>query len=190
MDTSTSLQEMAQLNGRIDPPRKESATTDHPLLQVSTQDANLIASSPSHTVSPPDTPPTPTHGFPTESGRDDPKDLRLAVAGQYPWPYPQRHLVPLLTTDKLEAARAYPSPSDSHVEDHTFVASAVSTKHAPSAPSSPSVPANDAGPPKLVPTRSPRRLGNRKPVLACLFCRGRKIACGPPVPGGPDNACK
>ncbi|KAF9020650.1 hypothetical protein BDZ89DRAFT_958106 [Hymenopellis radicata] len=68
-----------------------------------------------------------------------------------------------------------------------MVTSAVSTKHTLSTPSSPtSVP---VGPPKLVPTRSPRRLGNRKPVQACLFCRGRKIACGPPVPGGPDNAC-
>jgi hypothetical protein len=31
---------------------------------------------------------------------------------------------------------------------------------------------------------------DKKPALACLFCRGRKIACGPPVPGSKDKTCK
>ncbi|KDQ27348.1 hypothetical protein PLEOSDRAFT_176457 [Pleurotus ostreatus PC15] len=30
----------------------------------------------------------------------------------------------------------------------------------------------------------------KKPPLACLFCRGRKIACGPPLPGSKDRTCK
>lgn len=25
--------------------------------------------------------------------------------------------------------------------------------------------------------------------MACHFCRGRKIACGPPVPGGDGHTC-
>ncbi|TFK60871.1 hypothetical protein BDN72DRAFT_883421 [Pluteus cervinus] len=29
----------------------------------------------------------------------------------------------------------------------------------------------------------------KKPPLACLFCRGRKIACGPPIPGSKDKTC-
>lgn len=29
----------------------------------------------------------------------------------------------------------------------------------------------------------------KKPIMACLFCRERKIACGPPPPGGPQR-CK
>ncbi|KJA19953.1 hypothetical protein HYPSUDRAFT_204200 [Hypholoma sublateritium FD-334 SS-4] len=29
----------------------------------------------------------------------------------------------------------------------------------------------------------------KKPPLACLFCRGRKIACGSPLPGSPDKTC-
>ncbi|KAI9068177.1 hypothetical protein FKP32DRAFT_1642761 [Trametes sanguinea] len=31
----------------------------------------------------------------------------------------------------------------------------------------------------------------KKPIMACLFCRERKIACGPPPPGGPKrcNQC-
>ncbi|KAF9017133.1 hypothetical protein BDZ89DRAFT_961354 [Hymenopellis radicata] len=45
------------------------------------------------------------------------------------------------------------------------------------------MPGNDVGLPKLVPTLSPFK------KLACVFCRGRKIACGPPDPEGPDNAC-
>lgn len=30
---------------------------------------------------------------------------------------------------------------------------------------------------------------DKKPHLACLFCRGRKIACGPPPPGSKDKTC-
>lgn len=33
-------------------------------------------------------------------------------------------------------------------------------------------------------------INERKPPLACLFCRGRKIACGAPIPGSTDNTCK
>jgi hypothetical protein len=29
-----------------------------------------------------------------------------------------------------------------------------------------------------------------KPLLACLFCRGRKIACGAPLPGSVKKTCK
>ncbi|KAI0771299.1 hypothetical protein BD413DRAFT_447802, partial [Trametes elegans] len=31
----------------------------------------------------------------------------------------------------------------------------------------------------------------KKPIMACLFCRERKIACGPPPAGGPQrcNQC-
>ncbi|KAG9102277.1 hypothetical protein FS749_009617 [Ceratobasidium sp. UAMH 11750] len=29
----------------------------------------------------------------------------------------------------------------------------------------------------------------KKPALACLFCRKRKIACGPPPPDSPDKTC-
>ena len=30
----------------------------------------------------------------------------------------------------------------------------------------------------------------KRPPLACLFCCGRKIACGPPLPGSPNRTCK
>ncbi|KAG6375585.1 hypothetical protein JVT61DRAFT_3150 [Boletus reticuloceps] len=41
----------------------------------------------------------------------------------------------------------------------------------------------------MSPTHTKRSL-DKKPALACLFCRGRKIACGPPEPGSKDKTCK
>ncbi|KAL0956944.1 hypothetical protein HGRIS_003046 [Hohenbuehelia grisea] len=40
----------------------------------------------------------------------------------------------------------------------------------------------------LTPPPSPSKQ-DKKPRLACLFCRGRKIACGPPMPGSKDRTC-
>ncbi|KAK0475575.1 hypothetical protein IW261DRAFT_489307 [Armillaria novae-zelandiae] len=34
-----------------------------------------------------------------------------------------------------------------------------------------------------------KRAVGKKPSLACLFCRGRKIACGPPLAGSTDKTC-
>ena len=36
----------------------------------------------------------------------------------------------------------------------------------------------------------PRRKLKRTTVVACVFCRGRKIACGGPVHGASDNTCR
>ena len=36
----------------------------------------------------------------------------------------------------------------------------------------------------------PRRKLKRTTVVACVFCRGRKIACGGPVHGAADNTCR
>ncbi|KAH0589457.1 hypothetical protein J132_05651 [Termitomyces sp. J132] len=43
---------------------------------------------------------------------------------------------------------------------------------------------------RLSPLPPSRRPIAKKPPLACLFCRGRKIACGPPDPGSPNRSCK
>lgn len=45
-------------------------------------------------------------------------------------------------------------------------------------------------PRQISPPPHPKRSMDKKPALACLFCRGRKIACGPPVPGSKDRTCK
>ncbi|KAG2127520.1 hypothetical protein DEU56DRAFT_742346 [Suillus clintonianus] len=42
---------------------------------------------------------------------------------------------------------------------------------------------------RISPPPHPKRSMDKKPALACLFCRGRKIACGPPVPGSKDRTC-
>ncbi|CUA66578.1 hypothetical protein RSOLAG22IIIB_00018 [Rhizoctonia solani] len=34
-----------------------------------------------------------------------------------------------------------------------------------------------------------KKAPSKKPALACLFCRKRKIACGPPSPDNPDRTC-
>lgn len=44
-------------------------------------------------------------------------------------------------------------------------------------------------PRQISPPPHPKRSMDKKPALACLFCRGRKIACGPPVPGSKDRTC-
>ncbi|KAH7916615.1 hypothetical protein BJ138DRAFT_1139469 [Hygrophoropsis aurantiaca] len=41
----------------------------------------------------------------------------------------------------------------------------------------------------ISPLPQTKRLIEKKPALACLFCRGRKIACGPPSPGNKDKTC-
>ncbi|KAH0828080.1 hypothetical protein J3R83DRAFT_3737 [Lanmaoa asiatica] len=43
---------------------------------------------------------------------------------------------------------------------------------------------------RLSPAPHTKRSLDKKPALACLFCRGRKIACGPPQPGSKDKTCK
>ncbi|KAF8843052.1 hypothetical protein BDN67DRAFT_256460 [Paxillus ammoniavirescens] len=42
---------------------------------------------------------------------------------------------------------------------------------------------------RMSPIPHSRRSLDKKPALACLFCRGRKIACGPPIPGSKDKTC-
>ncbi|KAJ7587085.1 hypothetical protein C8J56DRAFT_1051378 [Mycena floridula] len=37
---------------------------------------------------------------------------------------------------------------------------------------------------------SAKQTSTKKPPLACLFCRGRKIACGQPIAGSEDRTCK
>ncbi|KIL66170.1 hypothetical protein M378DRAFT_401669 [Amanita muscaria Koide BX008] len=39
-------------------------------------------------------------------------------------------------------------------------------------------------------SKSSKHNGDRKPILACLFCRGRKIACGPPATGTGEKTCR
>ena len=43
---------------------------------------------------------------------------------------------------------------------------------------------------RMSPAPHTKRSLDKKPALACLFCRGRKIACGPPQPGSKDKTCK
>lgn len=43
---------------------------------------------------------------------------------------------------------------------------------------------------KLTSPGTPKEPVKKKPIMACLFCRERKIACGPPDPTSPEQRCK
>lgn len=88
-----------------------------------------------------------------------------------------------------------PESDDSHTHNHsyspkpkhrTMSRSWSPHKRTPS-PRAPSVGARLSPLPHntKVSTDTDKRL-----TLACLFCRGRKIACGPPLPGSTDKSCK
>lgn len=86
-------------------------------------------------------------------------------------------------------------PSPSHHSDSARSSSRVTTpsvrKEAikrllpPSPPSSPS--SSQESP---VSAASSRQAPPKKPPIACLFCRGRKIACGQPPADSLDRTCK
>jgi len=42
---------------------------------------------------------------------------------------------------------------------------------------------------KLNTAGEPKEPPKKKPIMACLFCRERKIACGPPAPDGTEKRC-
>ncbi|TFK44666.1 hypothetical protein BDQ12DRAFT_29583 [Crucibulum laeve] len=53
------------------------------------------------------------------------------------------------------------------------------------------IPHRTPSPMRISPLPGHRRssIHDKKPPLACLFCRGRKIACGPPAPGSDEKTC-
>ena len=83
------------------------------------------------------------------------------------------------------------SPSHSHVHSPKAKHRAVSRGWSPHR-RSPTPRASSQGM-RLSPLPHNRKVAvdaDKKPALACLFCRGRKIACGPPLPGSTDKSCK
>ena len=43
---------------------------------------------------------------------------------------------------------------------------------------------------KLTAPGTPKEPVKKKPIMACLFCRERKICCGPPAAEDTDQRCK
>ncbi|KAF9049712.1 hypothetical protein BJ165DRAFT_1401584 [Panaeolus papilionaceus] len=91
---------------------------------------------------------------------------------------------------KVESPEAAPSPLSPQPSHYSPTISQADSSKAParamtwSGPTRPSSPRSM----RLSPLPLKRPL-EKKPPLACLFCRGRKIACGPPLPGSPDRTC-
>lgn len=121
--------------------------------------------------------PPPTHEFQRYSP---------PVAMHTPSPY-SPHTPAFLGTshrDASEVPMTVPSQSYMFVESespsHTHCESSGSPRQRSTSPRSTL---------RLSPPPHQKRSMDKKPALACLFCRGRKIACGPPVPGSKDRTC-
>ena len=92
--------------------------------------------------------------------------------------------------DPTVPSQAYPSDQvrDTSKGDHVAF---VLKPHHQSQSSSPRT-QQQAQPSQIDPHQHHGKGGplDKRPALACLFCRGRKIACGPPLPGSKDKTCK
>jgi hypothetical protein len=98
----------------------------------------------------------------------------------------------VMRLDRLSDRSDLDSPQLSH-QSHRCPSEAPRVTPSPSTPpptefllnsaQSPSIGLGSLPPP-------PKNTPEKKPPLACLFCRGRKIACGAPVPGSTKKTCK
>jgi hypothetical protein len=110
--------------------------------------------------------------------------LELLSAGAT-CPYPP-HSVPSM---------ASPVPSQAEQWQHQYQQQPPFEVRAPTPPPPPvpTSPVPDSTPPDLVGRRAPkrRRIARAVQPLACYFCRGRKIACGPPTSSrSGDRTCE
>ncbi|KAG6831492.1 hypothetical protein H0H87_005059, partial [Tephrocybe sp. NHM501043] len=96
-------------------------------------------------------------------------------------------LLPVHTKPVNDTLQFSPPPVKGASHDNSRPSSRLCT---PGKSSSPSVPEGSP----IVPVSRKRtkllRDKDGKPMLACHFCRGRKIACGPPPTGSDDPTCK
>lgn len=98
--------------------------------------------------------------------------------------------------DASSSAKSYTSPRKHRRHPHASLSSAQQS-HTQSKRYPPSrwwTSRYSASSPRLMMRLSPlpgmRALPDKRPSLACHFCRGRKIACGPPPPEILDRTCK
>jgi hypothetical protein len=105
------------------------------------------------------------------------------------------------THDPHSVAPEVISPSVSSPESGD--SRSLSHSHTPSPKITHRTMSRSCSPPIRSPTPDPSSHGMRinnilprkkaaanEPILACFFCRKRKIACGPPLPGSTDKSCK
>ncbi|KAH9485366.1 hypothetical protein JR316_0002274 [Psilocybe cubensis] len=137
----------------------------------------------------------PNTQYPNHEGAQAPSPVPSPITRRIVPEGHMRHETESLSANSSSSTRTAPR-TDRH--------SPRSTSHIPSqAPNSPEPSGTGwmgppSGPPLLHQPRplsmplSPlptKRQLEKKPPLACLFCRGRKIACGPPIPGSTDRTC-
>jgi hypothetical protein len=143
--------------------------------------------------------PPPTHEFPRYSP---------PVATHTPSPYSPHTPASLDTShrDASEVLMTVPSQSYMSVEvepsTSSFTGIHANQQHYHSQSKSPSYThcessgslrqrsTSPRGALRISPPPHKKRSMDKKLALACLFCRGRKIACGSLVPGSKDRTCK
>ncbi|GLB37979.1 putative GAL4-like Zn(II)2Cys6 (or C6 zinc) binuclear cluster DNA-binding domain [Lyophyllum shimeji] len=97
-----------------------------------------------------------------------------------------RPVVPSMNPQGVSLARPQ-SPGPGLVHRKSAVARSRSHPYPPRTSRSPS--GSRASPPRRRKPATVARNEDGKPIMACLFCRGRKIACGPPPPGSGSTTC-
>ena len=87
-------------------------------------------------------------------------------------------------------SQAYPTDQVRDPSKGGHVASVLTPRHQTQSP--PPRTQQQAQPSQVNPHQHHGKGGplDKKPALACFFCRGRKIACGPPLPESKDKTCK
>ena len=133
----------------------------------------------------PDTP-VPASLEPPASGVSSASKKRASKTGR-PRGRPPKHLLTFVPRNKV--AMTVPPLTES--ADTASQDDAGAPTHAPSSHPSPHAGEN------IMPGQSSFMLDNavpeppkKKPIMACLFCRERKIACGPPPADQEDQTCK
>lgn len=133
---------------------------------------------------------------PTEPRQGQPWDTQMPNSKPSGYPAHELHSVapeavsPPVSSPESDTCYS-PSPSHSHTHSPKTKLRAISRGWSPHR-RSPMPRASSQGM-RLTPPPQNKKSStdaDKKPVLACLFCRGRKIACGPPLPGSIDKSCK
>lgn len=168
------------------PPPESSYSESHELLYPSSYEEASPTSWPSQLPAPSQRLIAPAPRYPLDEATD-----ATASPDTHPSPPSHRH---------RSSTSSSASPSGSHrhsrrqTRSHPYLPHSSVPKHAIRPVGWPASghrsPSPRSASSRMSPSLPSKRQAEKKPPLACLFCRGRKIACGPPVAGSKDKTCK
>ncbi|KAI0666106.1 hypothetical protein C8Q78DRAFT_995083 [Trametes maxima] len=152
------------------PPPSTTIVPSRPVAQRRSRGRPRKNPSPTRAVSPP-----PVVDYPFPSFPDSPSTLPAVCTDDVAMP-PMSYPVSTLTAGTAGATGSMSAPSGSAVPGQSMFRLTARREGESE---------GSGGQP------SEKKKEKKEPVMACLFCRERKIACGPPAPGGPRrcNQC-